>query len=132
MERLPNFDPGPDSPPLPAVGVAIAAEPAATPADTVVRGSWRVPDDWPEDAPAPGAIWLIAAGRNSRLCWNGRPAGDALPFAGEAAHEGWFNVRLGECCDLPERFAGRLDVTAVLGEWKSKTLELEFAIRESP
>jgi hypothetical protein len=131
VESLPNFDPSPASPPLPAVGVAITCEPAPTPADTLVRGSWRVPDDWPEDTPARDAIWLIAVGRNSRLCWNGRPAGDALPFADDAAREGWFNIRLGACCDLPDRFGGRLDVTAVLGEWKSKTLELEFAIPAS-
>jgi len=132
MERLPSFDPSATSPPLPEVGIAILAEPGATPDRTIVRGSWRVPDDWPDDAPARDAIWLVAIGRSSRLSWNGRPAGESLVFAGEDPRKGWFNVRLGDCCDLPDRFGGWLDVTAVLGEWKSKTLEIEFAVPDAP
>lgn len=127
MERLPSFERSEASPEAPAAGIALAVEVGATPRQTIVRGSWRVPDGWPADAPPLEAIWLLAIGRRSRLAWQGQPGGEALSFAGDDSRRGWFHVSLGECCRLPARFAGQLDVTAVLGEWKSNTLELEFA-----
>jgi hypothetical protein len=110
-------------------GIALIVEPALEPAQTVARGAWRLPENWPDQDAPRKAVFLIAIGRRSRLQWSGYPGADAVSFVDDLGErQGWFNVSLGECCDLPDEFEGTLDVTAVLGELRSVPAEVSFAI----
>lgn len=130
-ETLPRFEASDQSPKLEGPGIALKIAPGANAAETVVRGSWRLRAEDRVDLAAGslrGQIWLIAIARESRLTFIGRPAAELVLFPGDepasGPAEGWFHVSLGECCAIPKGVKGLLDVTAVLGPWKSSAIEV--------
>lgn len=134
---LPHFARTGESPELPsrapAIRVIVTGRRAA---DLVARGTWRVGED--ERRELRGGtlrqqVWLVAVDRPSRLAWTGRPGGEAVVLADdeppEGPAEGWFHCRLDEVLGLPERFAGTLDVVAVLGMMRSEVASVEVRPR---
>ena len=131
-ETLPRFERSDHSPRMSEEGSAILLSTSIgkTPAETVVRGSWRIAATERAELGA-GAVrprvWLLAIARESRLIWIGRPGGDAILFGDDepasGAIEGWFHVSLGECLRMPDAARGLFDLVAVLGPWKSPSIE---------
>lgn len=132
----PNFERTQNSPKLvtDGPGITISISPGMDPQGTRVDGAYRVAaDDRAELAPGPvrPQVWLVAIGRDSRVVWLGQPGGQAVVFADDEAEgdlEGWFQVSLGDCCDLPAMFDGTLDVIAVLGPWSGESVSVRFRV----
>ena len=134
-ERLPSFQKDKASPPLPEASAAIALSLEGTGLHdvTLAHGSYRV--SGAERAhlgggPVRTQVWLLVIHRDSRTSWLGRPGKYAIVTADDEPAEGdvtgWFSVRLAECCGLPADVTGLVDVTAVLGPWKSAPLEIRL------
>ncbi len=133
-EKLPNFQREEASPKLAAVapGITIAAAEGRV-AEVVLRGAFRVSgEDRAElkSASLRAQVWVLAIERDSRACHLGRPGAEAVVFSGEEPKagpvEGWFNVNLAACCKLPKPMTALYDVTAMIGPYKSKPLEVKL------
>jgi hypothetical protein len=123
--------PAPEGPPASAIALALDGD--GTRERTVARGAYRVVEADRERlgrSPVRAQVWLVAVDRATRLAWLARVGGASIVFAGEEPErgpiEGWFNVRLADCCRLPPDLHGPIDVTAALGPFLSSAVEARF------
>lgn len=123
---LPSFEKSAGAPMVEgASGITLALDGAAA-SSCIAHGAWRVTAAERGSLarePLRAQVWIVVTHRATRALWTGRPGADAIVLAGEepaaGGAEGWFHVRLADCCALPADLVGVVDAVAVLGPHRS-------------